>query len=167
MQETFAQQSLIGVLIAALVVARFATRELKPRVIRAGVLWIRPALLVALAAWLSWTTLAVDPGGTAQLVTAVSAGAVAGAITGVLIVRFTAFSPAAVPNAVVASGSWITFGIWLAAFVLRLAARFVVPHGADPRTQLPMNSGTVTLVAVAFVVIGVAFQRAIARARTV
>ncbi|HTD34502.1 MAG TPA: hypothetical protein VK665_12615, partial [Candidatus Elarobacter sp.] len=68
-----------------------------------------------------------------------------------------------VPNAVMARGSKVTFGIWLAAFVLRFLARYLVPHGADARTQLPMNSGTVTLVAVAFLVIAIAFQREIAR----
>jgi len=156
-------QSLLTVLIAAFVVFRFAIRELKPRVVKGGVLWLRPIILLALTAWLVWTTLAVDPTGTDQLIMALVAGGVLGAITGLLIVRFTTFAPAAVPNAVVASGSRITFAIWVIAFLLRFAARFVVPHGADPRTQLPMNSGTVALVSVAFLVIAIAFQRAIAR----
>ena len=163
MQNSFVTQSLITVVVVGLVVFRFAVRELKPRVVKSGVLWLRPIILAVLTVWLIWTTLAVDPAGTNQLILALLSGGVLGAITGILIVRFTTFSPAPVPNAVTASGSQITFGIWVVAFVLRLAARFVVPHGADPRTQLPMNTGTVTLVTVAFVIIAIAFQNAITR----
>lgn len=162
--SSFATQSLITLLIAALVVFRFAARELKPRVIKSGVwFWARPVILALLTLWLVWTTATVDPAGIDELVVALIAGAVLGAITGILVVRYTTFTPASVPNAVVASGSRITFGIWVAAFVIRFLARYVVPHGADPRTQLPMNSGTVALVAVAFIVIAVLFQRAITR----
>ena len=163
MDNSFVTQSLIALLVAAFVVFRFATRELKPRVVKAPALWLRPGLLIVLTAWLVWTTFAVDPAGTTELAIALVVGAIAGLVTGVLIVRYTAFSPAGVPNAVVASGSKITFAIWIAAFVLRFAARYLVPHGADPLTQLPMNSGTLALVAVAFVVIAIAFQREIGR----
>ena len=64
-----------------------------------------------------------------------------------------------------AQGSPITFAIWIGAFAVRFIARFVVPHGADPRTQLPLNAGTVALVATAFIVIALAFYRAIGRYR--
>lgn len=163
MQSSFVTQSAVALLVAAFVVFRFAMRELKPRVVRSGVLWIRPAILVVLTVWLVATTVAVDPAGTGQLVAALGAGALGGLVTGALILRYTTFAPAAVPNAVTVRGSAITFAIWVVAFALRLIARFLVPHGADPRTQLPMNSGTVALVAVAFVVIAIAFQRAIGR----
>jgi len=157
----FVEQSLLVLLVAAFVVFRFAVRELKPRVIKARSLWVRPIVLVVLTAWLVWTTATVDPAGIAELIGAVLAGAVAGAIVGSLIVRYTTISPATVPNAIVATGSRTTFAIWIVAFVLRFVARYVAPHGADVRTQLPMNTGTVTLVAAAFIVIAIAFQRAI------
>jgi hypothetical protein len=156
-------QSLIVLLVAAFVVFRFAVRELKPRVIKGGTVWIRPAILAAFTALVIWETLALDPAGSGQLVVALIAGAIAGVITGVLIIRYTTFSPAGIPNAVTASGSRITFAIWLIAFALRFLARFVVPHGADPRSQLPMNTGTITMAAVAFVVIAIAFRAEIAR----
>lgn len=166
MQNSFVTQSLLVLLVAAFVVFRFAVRELKPRVIKSGAsLWARPVIMVALCVWLVWTTATVDAAGIDQLVAALIVGAVLGAVTGFLIVRYTTFSPASIPNAVVASGSRVTFAIWLGAFVVRFVARFLVPHGADPRTQLPMNSGTVALVAVAFVVIALAFHRAIDRYR--
>ncbi len=163
MQNSFVTQSVFTLLIAAFVVFRFAIRELKPRVIKGGVLWARPAILLILSAYLAWATISFDPAGIDQLFAALIAGVVLGAITGVLIVRYTTFAPAGVPNAVIASGSRVTFAIWVIAFVLRFVARYAVPHGADPRTQLPMNSGTVALVAVAFIVIAVAFHRAIGR----
>jgi hypothetical protein len=158
-------QSVITLLVAAFVVFRFATRELKPRVIKGGVLWARPVILTVLTAYLVWLTVSIDPAGIDQLFGALIAGGILGAITGILIVRYTTFAPAGVPNAVIASGSRVTFAIWVIAFVLRFVARYVVPHGADPRTQLPMNCGTVALAAVAFVVIAFAFHRAIDRYR--
>jgi hypothetical protein len=90
-------------------------------------------------------------------------GAVLGVVTGLAIVRNTHFAPAAVPNAVLVRGNRITFAIWIAAFALRLLARYVLPHGADPRAQLPLNCGTIVMTAVAFVVIALAFAAAIRR----
>jgi len=155
--------SLIGLLFTAFVVIRFAVRELKPRVIKGGVLWIRPLVLVAITLWLAWTTITVDPAGIGQLIGALLVGGVLGAVTGVLIVRYTTFSAAGVANAVRVTGSKITFAIWIGAFAIRLLARYVLPHGADVRSQLPMNSGVVALATVAFVVIAFAFHRAIDR----
>ncbi len=158
-------QSLITLAITALVVFRFAQRELKERVVKAGVtLWLRPAILAAVMAWLVVLTVTVDPAGVAEMIVAVVVGAALGAVTGRLIIANTAFAPADVPNAVRVRGSRVTFGIWLGVFAVRLLARYLIPHGADPRTQLPLNAGTVAVVVVAFVMIAVAFAREIRRA---
>jgi len=154
-------QSLVSLLVVAFVVFRFAQRELKPRVIKAATLWIRPVILIAIAGWLIWLTLTIDPSGTAEMFVALGVGIVLGIVIGTLIVANTAFAPADIPNAVRAQGSRITFAIWIGAFALRFAARYFVPHGADPRTQLPLNAGTVALVAAAFVVVAIGFYRAI------
>ena len=159
-------QSLFTVLILAFVVFRFAQRELKERVAKASTLWIRPVVLLAITVWLIVLSVSLDPSGTTELMVALIAGVVLGAVTGMLIVANTSFRAADVANAVRAQGSRITFAIWLGAFAIRFIARFVVPHGADPRTQLPLNAGTVALVATAFIVIAVAFYRAIGRYRT-
>ena len=156
-------QSLFTVLILALVVFRFASRELKERVIKAGTLWIRPVVLLAITVWLIVLSVSLDPSGSTELIVALIAGVVLGAVTGMLIVANTRFRAADIPNAVRAQGSRITFGIWIGAFAIRFIARFVVPHGADPRTQLPLNAGTVALVATAFIVIALAFYRTIGR----
>ena len=63
MQNPLVLQSLFSVLIAALVVFRFAQRELKERVVKAGTLWIRPVVLLAITVWLIVLTLSVDPVG--------------------------------------------------------------------------------------------------------
>ena len=160
-------QSLFTVLILAVVVFRFAQRELKERVVKASTLWIRPAVLLAITVWLIVLSVSLDPSGSTELIVALIAGIALGAITGLLIVANTTFRAAGIPNAVRAQGSRLTFGIWIAAFAIRFIARFIVPHGADPRTQLPLNAGTVALVATAFIVIALAFYRAIARYRSV
>jgi hypothetical protein len=164
-QNQVVTQSLISLLIVAFVVFRFAQRELKERVVKAGTLWIRPAVLLAITVWLIVLSVQLDPSGTTEMLVALVAGIVLGAITGLLIVTNTCFRAAGIPNAVRVQGSRITFAIWIGAFAIRFLARYLVPHGADPRTQLPLNAGTVALVATAFVVIAAAFYRAIAQYR--
>jgi len=166
-QNPIVTQSLVSLLVVAFVVFRFARRELKERVIKAGTLWIRPAVMLAITAWLIVLSVSLDPSGTTEMIVALIAGIVLGAVTGVLIVANTSFRAADIPNAVRAQGSRITFAIWIGAFVIRFLARYLVPHGADPRTQLPLNAGTVALVATAFIVIAFAFYRAIGRYRNV
>ncbi len=165
MQNPAVTQSLVSLLVVAFVVFRFAQRELKERVVKASTLWIRPVLLLAIMAWLIGLTVTLDPSGTTEMALALVVGIALGVITGGLIVANTRFRPAEIPNSVRAQGSRLTFGIWIGAFVIRFLARYVVPHGADPRTQLPLNCGTVALVTAAFVVISIAFYRAIARYR--
>ncbi len=156
-------QSLIFLAIAALVVFRFARRELTERRVRSPLLWLRPAVLVLVTVYLVVITTRFAPAQHAMTVASLVLGVLLGLLTGGLIVRYTTFRSAGVPNAVLARGSRITFAIWLGAFVLRLLARLLVPHGSDRLAQLPLNCGTVALVTAAFVVIAVAFQRAIGR----
>ncbi len=165
MQNPAVTQSLLSVLVVAFVVFRFAQRELKERVVKASTLWIWPVLLLAITVWLIVLSVSLDPSGTTEMIVALIAGVVLGAVTGLLIVANTSFRAAAIPNAVRVQGSRITFAIWIGAFAIRFLARYLVPHGTDPRTQLPLNAGTVALVATAFVVIAVAFYRAIGRYR--
>jgi hypothetical protein len=161
--NAFAMQSLIGLGVTVLVVFRFARRELVERVVRARTLWIRPALLVVLTAYMVVLTVTLDPHGIGEMVAALAAGIVLGAITGVLIVRNTAFRAADRPGAVRVQGNRITFGVWIGALAIRLVARYALPSGGDPRAQFPLNCGTVALIAVAFVVIAIAFYDAIRR----
>jgi hypothetical protein len=158
-----ATQSLIALGVAVLVVFRFARRELVERVVRARTLWIRPALLVVLTASMAVLTVDLDPRGIGEMIAALAVGIVLGAITGTLIVRNTSFRAADRPGAVRVRGSRITFAVWIGALAIRLVARYALPGGADPRTQLPLNCGTIALVAVAFVIIAIAFSSAIRR----
>jgi hypothetical protein len=156
-------QSLFALAITVLIVYRFARRELRERTIRLRWLWVRPAILIAVTAYLAALSVALDPLATGELVAEIIGGSVLGVIVGVAIVRNTQFAPADVAGAVRVRGNRITFGIWIAALAVRLVIRFVVPHGADPRAQLPMNCGLVAMVAVAFVVIALAFAGEIRR----
>ncbi len=161
--NAFATQSLFGLGITVLIVFRFARRELRERTVRARSLWIRPAILIALTAYFVYLSATVDPLGNGEMIAVLAGGAVLGVVVGFAIVRYTQFAPAAVPNAVLVRGSHITFAIWIAALAVRLAARYLLPHGADPRAQLPLNCGTIIMTTVAFVVIALAFAQAIRR----
>jgi hypothetical protein len=159
----FAGQSLIGLAVAVFVVFRFARRELVERLVRAKTLWIRPLVLVVLTVYLVVVSSWLDPSGDAEMLTVLIAGIVLGVITGVLIVRNTRFGPGERPWSVRVQGNRVTFGIWIGALAVRFLARYALPHGADPRSQLPLNCGTVALVAAAFVVIATAFYVEIRR----
>jgi hypothetical protein len=158
-------QSLFGLAIAALIVFRVARRELRERTVRARSLWIRPAIMVALSIYIVSLSMRLDPDGNGEMIAILIGGALLGVVTGVAIVRNSRFAAATVPNAVLVSGSRVTMGIWIAAFAVRLLARYVLPHGADPRAQLPLNCGTIVMTAVAFVVIALAFTAEIRRYR--
>jgi hypothetical protein len=153
----------LPLLLVLLIVVRFAFRELRERTVRIATIWIRPALLLALSAYLVVLTLRVDPGEGAIMASAVLIGALLGLVTGVAVIRNTTFAAAGVPNAVRVRGNRITLAIWLAAFLVRLLARFIYPGFGDPVAQLPLNCGTVALVSVAFVVIAAEFHRQIVR----
>ncbi|MBV9440558.1 MAG: hypothetical protein JOZ24_11245, partial [Candidatus Eremiobacteraeota bacterium] len=87
-----------------------------------------------------------------------------GAVTGALVVAATRFAPAGERGAVRASGSVITVAIWMAALALRLGARYAFAGlGATAAVQFELNIGLLTLVSAAFVVVAVAFRRAIVR----
>jgi hypothetical protein len=159
----FATQSLIALGVTVLVVFRFARRELVERVVGAHTLWIRPALLIVLTVYMVVLTVALDPHGIAEMVAALAIGIVLGGITGALIVRNTSFRAAERAGAVRVQGNRITFAVWIGALAIRLVARYALPGGGDPRAQFPLNCGTVALVAVAFVVIAIAFYAAIRR----
>jgi hypothetical protein len=156
-------QSLIALGVTVLVVFRFARRELVERVVRARTLWIRPALLVVLTGYMTVLTVMLDPHGIGEMIAALAVGIVLGAITGALIVRNSSFRAADQPGAVRVQGNRVTFAVWIGALAIRLVARYVLPGGGDPRTQFPLNCGTIALVAVAFVIIAVAFYGAIRR----
>lgn len=158
-----ATQGLIALVVTVLIIFRFARRELVERTINLTTLWIRPLLLLAITGYLVYLTSTVDPDGLVEALTDSAIGGVLGVIAGVAIVQNTTFRSAGKSGAVMAKGNKITFGIWVAALALRLLARFVIPHGADPRTQLPLNCGTVMMATAAFVVIAIAFVREIRR----
>lgn len=155
-------QTLLPLAVVVLVVFRFARRELRERTVRLRTLWIRPAVLLAILAGLVAGTVVADRGGVGMMAGALAGGVALGALTGGLIVKNTALRASPFPAAIRAQGSRRTFAIWCAALLVRLAARFVLPHGADPRAQLPLDCGIVAAAAIAFTVIAIAFARAIA-----
>jgi predicted membrane-bound spermidine synthase len=155
--------SLIAFVITAAVVFRFAQRELRERTITARWLWVRPAVLVVLAAYLIAASAQFAPRGDTEMLAVVAGGAVLGVLVGLLIVRNSTFAAAEKPRAVRVRGNRVTLFVWIGALAVRVLARYVLPYGAEPRSQLPLDCGTVMMTAVAFVAIAVAVRREIAR----
>jgi hypothetical protein len=97
----------LPLLLVLLIVVRFAFRELRERIVRIPTIWIRPALLLALSAYLVVLTMRLDPGDGAITASAVLIGAVLGLVTGIAVIRNTTFAAAEVPNAVRVRGNRI------------------------------------------------------------
>jgi hypothetical protein len=157
--------ALLPLAATVFVVFRFALRELRERTVKSPGIWVRPVLFVVLTLYLVAVTLGVDGRDDGVMLACLAVGALLGGITGVAVVRNTSFAPADAAGAVRVRGSRVTLAIWIAALGVRLAARYLFPGGMDPRSQLPLNCGTVALVAVAFLVITAAFQREIGQQR--
>ncbi|MBD5654084.1 MAG: DUF1453 family protein [Candidatus Eremiobacteraeota bacterium] len=155
-------QTLITLAITAAIVIRFVRRELSARVVRSRTLWIRPVLLFLVLAGFVIGTLRSFPQVAPLLGLTVVAGAFCGAVTGLLVVRSTTFSPAEKRGAVRVHGSRVTAAVWIGALVLRLVARLLVPH-SGLGVQSALNSGLIALVAVAFAIVAVAFHDEIRR----
>ncbi len=154
---------LIPLAIAVLIVVRFAFRELRQRTVRAPVLWLRPGFVIAVLIYLVILTFSKVPDQNVNTIVSLVVGIVCGAIVGVGIVANTSFASAGVKGAVRVQGNWITLAIWVVALLLRFAARFFYPGGPSQLAELPLNCGLIALVAAAFLVIAVAFQREITR----
>jgi phosphatidylserine synthase len=156
--------NLITLLVAALVVVRFLFRELRERKVRLRSIWIRPGILAAFTVVLIVVAFTVPRTNMAFLALACVAGAVLGVVTGMLVVRSTTFRPADERGAVLAQGNMTTVIVWIAALALRFVARFAFAgSGASPAEQVELNAGLLALVTAAFVVVALAFHRAIDR----
>jgi hypothetical protein len=160
--QSWQSQLPITLAVSAFIVYRFVRRELRPRIVRTRTLWIRPAVMLVVLGVLIFETLNISQQVDGVLALAVAAGVLVGIVTGVLVVRSTTFSPAGLRGAVRVHGSRVTAAVWIGAVLLRLIARLFVPH-SDRAAQFALDSGLIALVAVAFAIVAVAFQRAIAR----
>lgn len=154
----------ITLAIVLLVVVRFLFRELRQRKVRLRTLWIRPGLLAVFTVLLTAGAFAIPQTNFGVLAISVAIGVVLGIVTGTLVVRSTTFAPAGERGAVLAKGSVVTVIVWVVAIALRLVARFVFAGtGAAPAAQFELNAGLLALVTAAFVVVALAFHRAIDR----
>ncbi|HTW82930.1 MAG TPA: hypothetical protein VMD91_02540 [Candidatus Sulfotelmatobacter sp.] len=159
-----AQSTLITLVIVVLVVYRFSVRELKDRVVRARGLWGRPGILALFTIALCYGALQAPNPHPLTLTVELVVGVLVGLVVGAFVVYFTTFQPAprAVYPAVRAQGSWKTIVVWVVAIALRFAVRFAM-HGESAADEYTLNAALVALMAAAFGVVAVSFQRAIGR----
>ena len=154
----------ITLALVLLVVVRFLFRELRQRKIRLRTVWIRPAILGVLTAVLVAAAFAVPGTNVGVLAVSLVVGAVLGIVTGTLVVGSTTFAPAGERGAVLAKGGTVTVIVWVVAIALRFVARLAFAGtGASPAAQFELNAGLLALVTAAFVVVALAFHRAINR----
>jgi hypothetical protein len=158
------QTTIITLALVALVVVRFLYRELRQRKIRVRTLWIRPGILALFTALLIASAFAIPGVNLPVVAIAVAGGAAVGVVVGLLVAGSTSFAPAGERGAVLAKGSAVTVAIWIGAIVLRLIARYAFAGaGAGQAEQFELNVGLLALVTAAFVVVAIAFHRAIDR----
>jgi|HubBroStandDraft_1064217.scaffolds.fasta_scaffold04983_7 hypothetical protein len=152
--------TLLTVGIVALIVLRFAFRELRPQVVRARTLWGRPGLFAILTLLVGYESLQREPQPLVLLLS-VAVSVVIGLIVGAGVIRFTTFAPApkAAQPAVLAQGSWQTIVVWVFAIALRFGARGLLR--GEGIGELTLNAALFALMAGAFAFVAFSFGRAI------
>jgi hypothetical protein len=139
---------LVYVVVGALVVLRFAFRELRPRKMRLGRLFIVPIIFAVLALVLVAVALAAAPQAALHLALALAVALVLGFAIGSAVGHFTTLRLHERPEYVVVRGSAITAAIWLAAVALRVCVRFAVPSH-DLADTLIANAALIVMLALA------------------
>lgn len=148
----------IGLLVSVVVVLLTIAGELRERVVDAGTLWIRPAVLGSAALALTFLSFRLAPQLVSLLVVYGAAGILIGAPLGWLIARRTTIRPAANFTSLHVRGSALTITIWLAFIAVRLALRTVTP--GIPILGLDSSVAATAAIATAFAVIAFSFRNA-------
>ncbi len=153
-------QGAISSLISLLVVALIARRELRASTVRAGRVWIRPAIVVIVTACLAVLAASSAPDHWPVLLAWVAGGVVLGLIAGFALLRVTTIRDADVPDALIVQGSFATVAVWVVVLVIRVAARWLF-GGTSVASNVDASVGTVAVVAAALVVLASAYHRAL------
>jgi hypothetical protein len=138
----------VYVVVGALVVLRFAFRELRERRMRLGRLFIAPAIFGVLALVLVAVAIAAAPQAWLHLALAVAVALLLGFVIGSAVGHFTTLRLHERPEYVVVRGSAITVAIWLGAVALRVCVRFAVPSH-DIADALIANAALIVMLALA------------------
>jgi hypothetical protein len=163
MQSTgLSSSTTVTFLIVAIVVVRFALRELKPRVVKVRYLWIRPGFLIVMTLLLLALAVVAPGMSITALAGSLLVGGALGAFTGLAVVRLSQFATTGRRGQVLVSGSWKTAAVWIVAVLFRLVAHVAIPTSTKAMS-LTLNVGLLLLVTVAFIVVATGFHRAVDR----
>jgi hypothetical protein len=111
-------------------------------------MWITPILLCALTAWAIYGNELINPAPPQEIALGLLVGAIAGIPFGILRGVHTEVRPTDRRGVMYLGSSWITVAIFAGAFVLRYAARMLMPH----RGSLAATVGDALLAfAIAFI----------------
>ena len=112
-------------------------------------MWVTPIIFCGLTAWVIYANELLNPAPPLEIALGLIFGAFAGIPFGVLRGVHTDVRPTERPGVMYLGSSWITLGIFLAAFGLRYAARELMPQ----RGSLSATLGDALLAfAIAFIV---------------
>jgi hypothetical protein len=145
------QTQLFTLAVVVFVVARFLFRELRARTVKVSTMWVRPAILAVLTAFVVCAALQSRGGSPAEVALSLGIGVAFGALVGLLVTRSTQVGPGDKPGYLRLRGSWVTVAIWIVALALRLGVRLVASGGSLATAgSLVATAGTVSMVAAAF-----------------
>lgn len=145
--------------LVALVIIRFLLRELRDRRIPLDRIWIVPAFVTAVVALVFALTLATEAPFLPELVIGCIAGILVGAGVGIAVDSFTALRLSDDGKTLIARGSLVTVGIWVAALLLRLLGRFIAGASSahSPGMIMVLNTSFAAVIAAAVVALRVRF----------
>jgi len=152
------QTQLFSLALVLIIVVRFLYRELRARVVRLSTMWVRPAFVAAITAYLTWLAIAIVGDPPTEIFGSAAIGIVAGIVVGWLVVASTTIEPGPTPGRVRLHGSWVTVAIWLVALLIRLGIRLAtggygIGAGSGPAAvagSIVTGVGTVAMVFSAF-----------------
>ncbi len=118
----------LPVLVLVLVLAWRMSRPMRGIVVR---LWNPRVIVIGLAGWLIYATDVMTPAPAWQIAVGVAIGVIVGIPAGFLRGKHTDVRPAEKPGVMYLGTSWQTALVFIGAFVLRFAARELMPHAGN------------------------------------
>lgn len=145
------QNAVVIVVMAVIVVGRFLVRELRERKFVTNRIYVLPAIVGAVALALIGLAASRQPDAVAALALACLVSLAAGGAFGFAVAHFTSVRVTSEPGIIYARGSYITAGLWVAALMLRLGARYVFAGAAGgmhaATLSLSLNAALLVLLA--------------------
>lgn len=151
------QPNVTTIVTVLIVLALFIFRNTRPRRMSIAQLWIMPAILVALTAFIVWATVVQEPQLLGLSLIAGIVGIVAGVPLGYARGHHSDVRLGERPGTIVLHPSVIVMVVWLVAFALRYAIKYFLPN-AGPQA-LALSNGFLLFAAASIITANVMIFR--------